>query len=76
MAIKLMTTVEDGLGTVGKSVVADTAEDYAILQTIFQRAGNLWPDAPPAAKQIIDLVTNGKVMQDYRHERNSNGTKV
>jgi len=64
-----MTAVEDGKGTVGKSVVADTAEDYKILQAIFQRAGNLWPDAPPAAKRIIDLVTNGQVMQDYDHER-------
>lgn len=71
MAIKLMTTVEDGLGTVGKSVVADNAEDYAILQTIFQRAGNLWPDAPASAKRIIDLVTNGQVMQNYDHERNA-----
>jgi len=69
VTIKLMTTMEDGLGTVGKSVVADTAEDYKLLQQIFQRAGNLWPDAPPAAKRIIDLVTNGVVLQDYDTQR-------
>lgn len=65
MGIKLLTTVEDGLGTVGKSIVVDTQEDYKLLQEIFQRAGNLWPDASPQVKRIIDLVTNGKVMQDY-----------
>ena len=65
MAIKLLTTVEDGLGTVGKSIVVDTAEDFKLLQELFQRAGNLWPDASPQIKRIIDLVTNGQVMQDY-----------
>lgn len=71
MGIKLLTTVEDGLGTVGKSIVADTQEDYILVQEIFQRAGNLWPDASPQVKRIIDLVTNGKVMQDYGPDVNA-----
>jgi uncharacterized membrane-anchored protein YhcB (DUF1043 family) len=65
MTLKLITQVEEGVGTVSKSIVATTAEDYKILQELMHRATNLWPDAPAQAKRIADLVTNGKVLQDY-----------
>lgn len=65
MTLRVITVVEDRLGTVSKSVVAETAEDWKLLQEVFQRATNLWPDAPPSVKHISDVVTNGKPMQDY-----------
>ena len=65
MTLRVITVVEDRLGTVSKSVVAETAEDWRLLQEVFQRATNLWPDAPPSVKHISDVVTNGKPMQDY-----------
>ena len=65
MTLRVVSTVADGLGTVSKSVVAETAEDWKLLQEVFQRATNLWPDAPPSVKHISDVVTNGKPMQDY-----------
>lgn len=63
--IRLITLSEDGNGTFAKAIVADNQNDYKLLQELFQRAGNLWPDASPQIKRIVDLVTNGKVMQDY-----------
>lgn len=66
MALKLMTLMEDGLGTAAKAIVADTAEDYKLLQAIMHRATNLWPDAPASVKALSDMVTNGKVLQEYR----------
>jgi hypothetical protein len=65
MTLKLITQVEEGVGTISKSIVANTAADYKILQELMHRATNLWPDAPPQAKRIADLVTSGKVLQDY-----------
>jgi hypothetical protein len=66
--LKVVTHVEDGLGTVAKTIVAQTEEDWKLLQIVFQRATNLWPDAPPNVKAIADVVTNGKVMQDYESQ--------
>lgn len=65
MSLSLETTVQDGLGTVRKAIVADTAEDFKLLQEIMFRATNLWPEAPPQVKRLADMVTNGKVLQDY-----------
>lgn len=39
--------------------------DWESFQELIQRGANLWPDAPPEIKDFADLVTNGKVMQDY-----------
>lgn len=41
--------------------VSDTA-----FKQLIQRGANLWPDAPPEIKEFADLITNGKVLQDYR----------
>lgn len=65
MSITLTSEVQDGVGLVAKVIRIEGANDYKIMQQIMHRAGNLWPDAPPQAKRIIDLVTNGQVMQDY-----------
>ncbi len=37
---------------------------------LIQRGANLWPDAPPEIKELADLVTNGKVLQDYKGQNN------
>lgn len=65
MTIKLITHVEDGLGTVRKTIEVTGSEDWEHFQELVQRGSNLWPDAPPQIKRIADLVTSGKVMQDY-----------
>ena len=65
MSLRVVTHIEDGNGTVRKTIEADNPYDWIVLQEVFQRAGNLWPDASPQAKRLIDLVTNGRVMQDY-----------
>jgi len=68
--VKLVSIMEDGLGTIAKAIVCETAEEYKQFQTLIQRGANLWPDAPPAMKRLADLVTNGKVMQDYDAQSN------
>lgn len=40
------------------------------IQEIFQRAANLWPDAPSGVKAFADLVTVGQVQQDYYKQAN------
>ena len=65
MSLEVYTTMQDGLGTVYKAIVATTADDYKYLQELVQRGANLWPDAPPQVKRVADLVTSGKVLQDY-----------
>jgi hypothetical protein len=32
------------------------------------RAANLWPDAPAAIKEFADMVTEGKIQQDYQKQ--------
>lgn len=75
MALKLVTHIEDGLGTVAKTIVATTNEDYKLIQAIFQRALNLWPDAPPQLKELGDRVTSGLVYQDYASQDTSKPPK-
>ena len=40
-------------------------EDRDWFKELVQRGTNLWPDAPPAAKEFADLITSGIVLQDY-----------
>lgn len=35
------------------------------FKELCQRAGNLWPDASPEMKAFIDIITEGKIQQDY-----------
>lgn len=65
MSITLKTIVEDGLGTEAKVVWIDSAEDFKLFQELVQRATNLWPDAPASIKRFADMVTVGKVQQEY-----------
>ena len=65
MSIKLLIRIEPNLGTAEKAIVADTAFDFLLLQELVQRGSNLWPDAPPQIKKIADIVTSGKIMQNY-----------
>lgn len=50
-------------------------EYWIEFQELIQRGSNLWPDAPPEIKRFADLVTNGKVMQDYDAQSHSSSTK-
>lgn len=65
MAITLKTMVEDGLGTEAKVVWIDTAEDFYQFQKLIQQGSNLWPDAPASIKRFADMVTVGRVQQEY-----------
>lgn len=65
MTLRVQTKVEDGLGTVSKSIVADNQTDWLLMKEFAYRAVNLWPDAPPQIKRIADRVVNGRVMQEY-----------
>lgn len=35
------------------------------FQQLIQRGAQTWADAPPAMKELADLVTNGQVLQNY-----------
>ena len=37
----------------------------AAVKELIHRGANLWPDAMPEIKGLADLVTSGKLMQDY-----------
>lgn len=65
MSLRVVTHVQDSVGTFRKTIEADTQEDWILLQELFHRASNLWPDAEPQVKKLADLVTNGEIMQDY-----------
>lgn len=45
-----------------------THSEWAAFRELVQRGANLWPDAPPEIKEFADLVTNGKVLQNYREQ--------
>ncbi len=72
MSLYLETRVVDGIGTAAKAIVATTDADYKLLQQVMHRATNLWPDAPAQVKRLSDVVTNGKVMQDYGPDAEEN----
>jgi hypothetical protein len=74
MGFRVITRVEDGLGTVAKAIEADTADDWKQIQIVFHRACNLWPDAPPSIKALADRIIEGKVLQDYEAQDTSPGS--
>jgi hypothetical protein len=47
-----------------KKIYFHATHEKAIVE-LFQRATNLWPDAPPEVKWLADVITNGEPMQDY-----------
>lgn len=66
MSIKLTTLVEDGLGTVAKVIVIDTAESYKAFQKLVHQGNNLYPNNPVEIKELADMVSSGKVLQEYK----------
>lgn len=42
-----------------------SGDDIKPFQELVQRGANLWPDAPPSIKELADLVTSGKILQNY-----------
>jgi hypothetical protein len=50
---------------IDRSVIEDFKE-------MIRRAHNVWPDAVPSAKEFADLVTEGKILQDYYGQDTSN----
>ena len=55
--------------TDGSIVIHVPKADAQPFKNLIQRGANLWPDAPPEIKEFADLVTNGRVLQDY-HAQN------
>lgn len=47
------------------SLFIEGAAEVAAFKELVQRGSNIAPDAPASMKILADLVTNGKVMQDY-----------
>lgn len=43
-------------------------KDVKHFKELVQRGANLWPDAPASIKTLADLVTTGKVLQDYKDD--------
>lgn len=51
----------------GGSIVINIPFEHAKeFKELVQRGTNLWPDASPDIKEFADLVTNGRILQDYR----------
>lgn len=44
------------------------ADVKAFKELVF-RGANLWPDAPRVIKELADMLTDGKVLQDYTSEK-------
>lgn len=40
-------------------------KSIASFRELVQRGANLWPDAPAEIKEFADIITNGKVQQQY-----------
>lgn len=40
--------------------------DINAFKTLIQRGAQTWADAPASIKEAADLITSGKIMQDYR----------
>jgi len=75
MSLILQTLVEDGVGTSAKVIHINNAEDYKNFQELIQRGANLWPDAPASIKRLADLITSGKIMQEYHDHPVHNAPK-
>lgn len=71
MTIILKTVVVDGIGTESKMVIITGAESYREFQDLIQRGAGLSPDLKPSVKQFADMVTAGKVLQDYHGQDGS-----
>jgi len=46
-------------------ILVDSPESIENFKQLIQRGANLWPDAQPEIKEFADLITNGRIFQDY-----------
>ena len=51
------------------SIFIEGAEDVAAFKQLIHNGANLYPSTPAAMKELVDLVVNGKVLQDYRSQK-------
>lgn len=49
-----------------------TSKHRKEFNELVQRATNNWPDASNEIKKFADLITNGKLMQDYDSQTTTN----
>ena len=61
-----------GIGGVRIFIMGDSIPHF---RELVQRGSNLWPDAPPEIKELADLITIGKIQQDYRSQDTSRKEK-
>lgn len=72
MSITVNTLVQEGLGTVAKVIVIDSAESYKAFQKLIQNGSGLYPDLSAEMKTFADQVTMGKPMQTYVDDKPRN----
>jgi hypothetical protein len=46
-------------------LVFETPEDFNSFKVLVNRGANLWPDAPVEVKELADILTQGRILQDY-----------
>lgn len=64
------------VGTLGVSIIIDTAEEVAAFKKLVFRGANLWPDAPASIKTFADELEQGHAWQDYSKQDTSVKTCV
>ncbi len=47
------------------TLMIDGKDDCEFFKQLVQNGANLWDQAPPSMKELADLVTSGKKMQEY-----------
>ena len=51
------------------TIKVEGEESRAAFTLMVQKALNCWPDAHPALKELGDMLTHGRVLQDYWSSR-------
>jgi len=49
-------------------IITVSDDSVSAFRELIQRGANLWPAAPPEIKELADLITSGKILQDYRSQ--------
>lgn len=57
------------IGGSTKALILVDEDSWKEFQQLIHRGINLWPDASPELKAFADLITEGKVQQDYSREK-------
>lgn len=58
--------VDGGLATYAKVIVFYSEKDWKLFQQLVNRAMNCWDRAPATVKEFGDMVTEGKIQQNYQ----------